>query len=294
MLLIHPLELHTQSLPRQLGRLLNPQDFKRLAAFIHSYSGIVVSLSKQTMLEGRLNRRVRALGFDNLDDYCDYLFEEDGLEEEAVHLIDAVTTNKTDFFREPEHFEYLMSQALPQLLMAGRGHYGQPLKMWSAACSTGAEPYTLAMLMNEARKQKNDLCTFILGTDICTHVLETAVNGIYANTMLAGIPAQFRNYVRLSRNKDADEFRVDLSLRAQVHYARLNLMDIFYPMDRNMDIIFCRNVLIYFDKPTQKAVVERLVRHLRPGGYLFLGHSDNLGSHQTDLQAVAPTIFRKA
>jgi chemotaxis protein methyltransferase CheR len=284
---------YPSTLPR-LGRALSPQDFSRLAHFIQCYSGIVVGASKQTMLEGRLNRRIRVLGIDTLSEYCEYLFDEDGLEEEAVHLIDAVTTNKTDFFREPEHFEYLMSQAMPQLLMAGRGHYGQPLKIWSAACSTGAEPYTLAMLMNEARKQKADLCTFILGTDICTHVLDTAVQAIYPNAMLAGIPAQFRSYVRHSRNRHADEFRLDLSLRAQVHYARLNLMDVFYPMDRNMDVIFCRNVLIYFDKPTQKAVVERLVRHLRPGGYLFLGHSDNLGHHQTDLQPVAPTIFRKA
>lgn len=279
--------------PPGLGQI-GARDFERLATFIQNYSGIKMPASKRTMLEGRLRRRLRLLDLPTFDAYCRYLFDDEGLDDEAAHLIDVVTTNKTDFFREPEHFDILMSHLLPALLEAGRGRPGTPIKIWSAASSTGAEAYTLAMLMAEARRRIPDLTTFILGTDICHEVLKSAVDGIYPEAMLEPIPDELRRlYIRRGRGRARGQFRLVPELRAQVHFGRLNLMDQSYPVDRDMDLIFCRNVLIYFDKPTQQRVLERLTGHLRPGGYLVLGHSESFSGRTLPLKQVIATIFRK-
>lgn len=276
-----------------LGQL-SQRDFDRLAAFIQDYSGIKMPMSKKTMLEGRLRRRLRSHGLATFDAYCRFLFDDGGLEDEAPHLIDVVTTNKTDFFREPEHFDFLMSHLLPAMLGDGRGRASTPIKIWSAASSTGAEAYTLAMLMAEARRRVPDLTTYILGTDICHDVLSTAVDGIYPEAMLDPIPEELRRlYTRRGRGRARGQFRMAPELRAQVHFGRLNLMDSSFPVDRDMDLIFCRNILIYFDKPTQQRVLERLTEHLRPGGHLVLGHSESFSGRSLPLKQVVATVFRK-
>ena len=152
---------------------LNDKNFRRLAEFIHGYSGIKMPANKRTMLEGRLRRRMRATRIGNVNDYCRYLFEDDGMAAEVIHLIDAVTTNKTEFFREPAHFEFLKTRGLPALARTGR-----PIKAWSAACSTGAEPYTLAMILEEHRRASRRQDYSILCTDLCTQVLGQAIGGI--------------------------------------------------------------------------------------------------------------------
>ena len=245
------------------------------------------------MLEGRLQKRVRALNQSSLNEYADSLFSGGRLETELVHLIDCVTTNKTDFFREPSHFDFIRNVALQELL-ARRSRTSRTLKIWSAACSTGMEAYTTAMVLDDVHRQKSGFDFRILGTDISTAVLRLAKTAVYTRDVLAPVPDNFvKRYFLSSRDKSRDEVRVVPELRRTTHFMRMNLMDASYPVDRDVDIIFCRNVLIYFDKPTQRKVVEQLCNHLRPGGYLLVGHSESMiHSSVPGLKQVQPTIFQ--
>lgn len=273
---------------------LSSRDFERLAAFIQSYSGIKMPFAKLTMLEGRLRRRLRNLDFSTLTEYCHYLFEEGGLEAETVHLIDAVSTNKTDFFREPDHFVFLAERAIPALLARRDVTRQSPLRLWSAACSTGAEPYTLAMVAAEMGAA-NGFATRILATDICTEVLETALSGIYPEPMVEPVPAALRRrYVMRGRGRERDKVRMVPELRSMVAFGRLNLMEAPYPTETGFHAIFCRNVLIYFDKATQKRVLTELCAHLAPGGYLFVGHSETVAGLGLPLVPAGTTIFQLA
>ena len=269
---------------------LSAKNFRRLAELIQGYSGIKMPETKRTMLEGRLRRRMRHLGIASLDAYCRHIFEEGGLEAEMVQLIDAVTTNKTEFFREPAHFDFLARRGLPALAEA-RG----AVKAWSAACSTGAEPYTLAMVIEEhGRAAGRRLDYSILCTDLCTQVLGEAHAGVYPHAMIAPVPQALRErYLMRAREASRDEVRVIPQLRARLAFGRLNLMDEAYPVDTDMDMVFCRNILIYFDKPTQAAVLRRLCGHLRPGGYLFLGHSESVVGMDLPLRQIANTVFER-
>lgn len=270
---------------------IGARNFDRLARFIYDYSGIKMPPTKQTMLEGRLRRRLRVTGISSFDDYCDYLFNEDGLAAETVFLIDAVTTNKTDFFREPNHFKYMAENALPDL---EKDHGGRRLRIWSAACSTGAEPYTLAMVM-ESHAEKGSRANYsILATDLSTEVLETARKGIYPEDMVAPVPPDLRQrYVMQPVDPRRREIRVSPQLRSKVGFARLNLMDKSYNIGDPMHIVFCRNVLIYFDKATQQHVLSRLCDCLVPGGYLFIGHSETVSGLNLPIRQVANTVFKK-
>jgi chemotaxis protein methyltransferase CheR len=245
------------------------------------------------MLEGRLLKRVRALSYSDVNEYVEHLFDAAHFETELIHLIDCVTTNKTDFFREPSHFSYMKGVAVPDILRRkGRGN--RPLKVWSAACSTGMEAYTIAMVLDDMIFAGASFQFSVLGTDISTSVLHLAETGIYTPEMIAPVPAEFaRRYFLSSRDPGRDEVRVVPRLRRCANFMRMNLMDEVYPIDRDVDIIFCRNVLIYFDKPTQRKVVEQLCSHLRPGGYFIVGHSESMIHNElTELQQLKPTIFR--
>ncbi|MDB5460266.1 MAG: methyltransferase, CheR-type [Caulobacteraceae bacterium] len=276
---------------RQTADQLSSKNFKRLAELIHGYSGIKMPDNKRTMLEGRLRRRMRATGLADLNSYCRHLFDEDGLQAEIVHLIDAVTTNKTEFFREPAHFQFLQAVALPALAKAGR----RSIKAWSAACSTGAEPFTLAMLLEEHRGAHRRQDYSILCTDLCTQVLGQAVTGIFSEAMIDPVDMQLRRrYVMRAKDPSRGVVRIVPELRSKLTFARLNLMDESYPVDRDMDLIFCRNILIYFDKATQTKVLTRLCEHLRPGGYLFLGHSESIAGIDLPVTQIANTVFQRA
>lgn len=272
---------------------LSDKHFAAVAKVVESHVGIKLPLTKRTMVEGRLRRRVRALGLRDLTAYADLLFKNDGLDNELIHLIDCVTTNKTDFFREPSHFEFLRDVAVPQLARIQGGNRPS-LKIWSAACSTGAEAYTIAMVLQDLADAGQRLRFSILGTDISTEVLREARAAIYSRDFIAPVPAGMQQrYIMRSRNPREELIRIAPELRRTVHFERLNLMDESYPFDRDVDVIFCRNVLIYFDRETQQAVIDRLVSHLRPGGYLMLGHSESMaGSGVDGLRSVAPTIYQ--
>lgn len=269
---------------------LSHKNFARLAELIHGYSGIKMPANKRTMLEGRLRRRMRVTGVATLNGYCDYLFEGGGMETEIIHLIDAVTTNKTEFFREPAHFRFLQDRALPELARSGR----RTIKVWSAACSIGAEPYTLAMVLEDHVRESRRQDYSILCTDLCTQVLGQALEGVYPEAMIEPVPAeQRRRYLMRARAPHRSEVRIVPHLRAKLSFARLNLMDEAYPVDDDMDLIFCRNILIYFDKDTQSKVLRRLCAHLRPGGYLFLGHSESIVGLDLPVTQIANTVFQK-
>lgn len=272
------------------GERLSPANFKRLAQFVQAYSGIKMPATKKTMLEGRIRKRTRACGRRDLNDYCRWLFEDGGVETELVHLIDAVTTNKTEFFREPAHFDYLVRAILPRFAQEGR----RTIRAWSAAASMGAEAYTLAMVLEDFCAERSGMDYSILGTDLCTQVLAQAVRGVYPASMVESVPASMRQrYVMTSRNHARREVRIAPQLRAKAAFGRLNLMDEAYPVPGDMDLILCRNILIYFDKPTQAGVLRRLCSHLRPGGYLFLGHSESLMGVELPVRAVASTVFQR-
>jgi chemotaxis protein methyltransferase CheR len=274
---------------------LSRRDFQRLAEFIQGYSGIRMPPNKVTLVEGRLRRRVRALGMPNLTRYCRHLFDEGGLQAEAVALIDAMTTNKTDFFRESEHFRVLTEAALPRLLSDRRAGSETGVKFWSAACSTGAEAYTLAMVFADFAQQRPGLRLAILGTDISTEVLQVAASAIYPEAAVAPVPMELRRrYLLRSRDAARGQVRIVPALRRMAQFARLNLMQDEYPVDTDYDVIFCRNILIYFEPDVQHAVLLRLCRHLRRGGFLFLGHTESLAGFQLPLQSFANTVYRRA
>jgi chemotaxis protein methyltransferase CheR len=198
--------------------------------------------------------------------------------------------NKTDFFREPAHFEFIWNTALPGFVHAGR----RQVKVWSAAASIGAEAYTAAMVLQEFRRQKQGPDYSILATDISTDVLTVAVAGRFAQAMMDPVPADlYARYVLQARDPAKGEVRIAPQLRAKISWARLNLMDQSYPVGRDMDVILCRNILIYFDKPTQDAVLARLSSHLAPGGYLILGHSEAGAATQLQLTQIVNTIYQK-
>jgi len=267
--------------------------FKAIVDLIEEYVGIRLPPVKQTMVEGRLRKRMRALGLATVNDYASHVFDRGHLEEEFVHLVDCLTTNKTDFFREPSHFEFLRDVAVPSLLKLHPPRTAR-LKIWSSACSNGAEAYTIAMVLQDMANARRDLRFSILGTDISTDILREATAAIYPTPFLAPVPVpMLQRYVMEAKDPKCGLARIAPELRARTRFESLNLMDPRYPVDQDIDVIFCRNVLIYFDKPTQKAVVERLASHLRPGGYLILGHSESMaGSGASGLRQVVPTIFQ--
>lgn len=280
----------SQAVLRTSADRLSERNFKRLSAYIYDYSGIKMPPSKLTMLEGRLRRRLRITGYPTFDSYCGFLFDNGGLQQESVYLIDVVTTNKTDFFREPNHFDFLRDQALPTLTSAGV----RSVNAWSAACSIGAEPYTMAMVLENYRADTSGFDYTILASDLSTDVLQKARRGVYSADMLRPVPTEMkRRYVMQSKDPQREEMRISPDLRRKVGFARINLMDDQYPIREKLHLIFCRNVLIYFDKPTQMHVLTRLSNALVPGGYLFIGHSGSIGAMSLPVRQVANTVFTK-
>lgn len=274
---------------------LSVADFQRIAALIGEQVGIRLPPAKRLMVEGRLRKRIRALHLASLRAYGDYLFRQDGLGSELPYLINAVTTNKTDFFREPEHFELMEKMLVPDLLAQRLAERNPLLKVWSAASSTGAEAYTIAMVLADMAAQRRDFRYSILGTDVSTDVLAQGRRAIYPAEMIAPVPPGMESrYLMFARRPGPrPEVRIVPELRRNVQFHRLNLMASSFPIDRDVDIIFLRNVLIYFEKADQAAVISRLIDHLRPGGYLLLGHSESMVGTSITMRQVAPAVFQK-
>jgi chemotaxis protein methyltransferase CheR len=271
---------------------LSSRDYARLCDLIYREAGIALGAEKQTMLEVRVKRRLKDLNLSSYGEYCDYLFASRGQNDEIVHLIDVVTTNKTDFFREPGHFNYLVDTVLPQVSNGNGG--ARPFLVWSAGCSTGEEPYTLAMVLSEYALAHPGFRFRILATDISTQVLAKAELGIYTNEVVAPVQAGLRmKYFLRSRDRASNRVRVSPELRQLVEFRRLNFMDADYGISEKADAIFCRNVIIYFDRPTQQRILGKLCQHLVPGGYLFVGHAETLHDMDLPVAPMAPALYRR-
>lgn len=268
-------------------------DFRRLSKFIHPHCGIKMPAGKRTMLEGRLRKRLHALGMDCFGKYCDYLLSPGGMTTERIHMIDAVTTNKTDFFREPAHFDFLTHVVLPELVARGFGN-GRKLNAWSAGCSSGEEAYTLAMVLNEFAEHTFNMNFSILATDISTKVLDKARRAVYEHDRISPVPMLMRRkYILRNKNKEYNLVRIVPELRSRIRFQRLNFMEDEFGIPEKMAFIFCRNVLIYFDKRAQEHVLSRFCRHLVSGGYLFTGHSETLQGMDLPLINVSTTVYRR-
>jgi chemotaxis protein methyltransferase CheR len=271
---------------------LSKSDFERLRDLIYSESGINLSADKKTMMEIRIKRRLQNLNIATFGEYCDSVFTQEGKENELVHLIDVITTNKTDFFREAGHFDFLVSNALPDL--AARKGANRKSLVWSAGCSTGEEPYTLAMVLSEYSEACPGFGFRVLATDISTAVLTKAAMGIFKSELLVPVRQDLRKkYFMRSRDPESDLLRVVPELRALIEFRRVNFMDSDFGLAEMAEIIFCRNVIIYFDRPTQVRLLEKLTRQLAPGGYFFAGHSESLQGMDLPLVPVAPAVYRK-
>lgn len=278
----------------RLPATLSDREFHRFSSFIYDHAGIKMPPAKRTMLEARLQKRLKANSINTFEEYSDYVFSPEGRATELIHLIDVVTTNKTDFFREPMHFDYMVKTALPAILQTRGDVLRDPVRIWSAGCSTGEEPYTLAMVLSEFAVGRPDFRVAITASDICTQVLHTAKAAIYPEERTDPIPLNLKKkYLLRSREKSKSLVRISPKLRSLVSFRRINFMDDDLGIAEKMDIIFCRNVVIYFDKPTQQTLMRKFYRQLRPGGYLFIGHSETLSGLDVDFKAVASTVYRK-
>ena len=270
---------------------LSDKDFSKLAAVITRETGIKMPIAKKVMLQSRLKKRLTALGITSFSEYTEHVLSTDGLSAELIHMLDAVSTNKTDFFREPIHFEVMRDLVLPEF---ARLHDGQPFKAWSAGCSSGEEPYNIAMVIDDFLRGGYTFDYQVRGSDISTAVLRTAINGIYTEPRIAPVPKYIlHKYFMRSKDKTKKLFKVVPEIRKKVQFSRINFMDDTYKVPERFDVVFCRNVLIYFDRPTQEAVVSKLLNHLKPGGYFFIGHSESLIDMNLPLKGVRPTVFQK-
>lgn len=267
---------------------IEEREFREFADYVKTHYGIHFKDEKKTLVAGRLNTVLAGLNINSLSDYMRYV-SEDKTGQAASTMLDKITTNYTYFMREAEHFYYFRDIVLPYLYNTVSD---KDLRIWCAACSTGEEPYTLAMLTDEFfGLEKGAWDTKILASDISSNVLNTARAGIYAKEKLADLPEAWRR----KHFRDVDEECSGLTdkLRDEVIFTRINLMDPVLPFKRRMHVIFCRNVMIYFDKETRDKLVERLYAQTEYGGFLFIGHSESLNRETTRYRYIRPAVYRK-
>lgn len=271
---------------------LSDAAYRTLADMVYLHSRIRLGPDKQGMLANRLRRRLRALGFATYDDYCRLLQSAEG-PDEIEHLVDLITTNHTKFLREPEHFRYLSEHILPALTPPLTA-LGAPLRVWSAAASSGEEPYTLAIVLSEYLRSHPGFAWQVEASDISRRMIEHARQGIYRLDSPQGLPPELlRRYFQKGVGSRAGTCRVKAELRDRVQFQRINLFQAAYPVPQGQHVIFCRNVMIYFDPPSRATLVHKLTRHLAPGGFLVIGHSESLLGIRHELETVRQSIFRK-
>ena len=267
---------------------ISDQEFKRIADFIHSHYGIHLKDEKRALVAGRLYPVLTKLGMTSFTEYFNYLVG-DRTGEAVATLVDKMTTNHTFFMRETAHFDYFRDYVLPFLEHVCKD---RDLRIWSAACSSGEEPYTLAMIMDEYFGNERALWdTRVLATDISNAVLDAAKEGIYGSDKIAPLPDSWKT--RYFNRYDSNQFVLVDRIRNQVIYRKYNLMDKGCPFKRKFHVIFCRNVMIYFDNATKEELVDRLYEMMEYGGYLFIGQSESLNRDSTRFKYVMPAVYRK-
>jgi chemotaxis protein methyltransferase CheR len=266
---------------------LHPADFLKISQILYTIAGIRLTAGKEELVRSRLIKRLRALNLNDFHEYLNFVKQERTSQE--LHLmIDLLTTNKTSFFRENQHFEYMRNHILPNLKKAGEG-----MRIWSAGCSSGEEPYSIAMLMLEEWPQQHCHNVRILATDISDRILTKARAGEYEKENLQDVPARYiSKYFKMISTASSKTYAVHDGVKKMIRFGRLNLMR-EWPMKGIFDVIFCRNVMIYFDSETQLRLVQRFRDFLAPGGHLLIGHSESLVKNSGGLKYVQPATYRK-
>lgn len=270
---------------------LSDKEFNLLAKFVYGHFGIVISEHKRSLLIGRLQKLVKSRGFSTFMDY--YHFLEKTSDKDALsELANRISTNHTFFFREPEHFELFKSMVIPDIKKHALAKGKKDLRIWCAASSSGEEPYTIIMtLMESFGMEYKDWDIGLLATDISEKMLTAAVNGIYADERINETPSVMKNkYFTKTPN---GLWAVKEHVKKEVLFRRFNLMNKTFPFKKPLDVIFCRNVMIYFDTPTREQLIEKMRQSLRPGGYLFIGHSETMGRDREGFEFVKPAMYRR-
>lgn len=270
-----------------MAATITDAEYTQFQSLIYGQAGIALSEQKKTLIVSRLGRRLRELNLPSFQSYYDHIMNDAG-GGELTTLLDLISTNKTDFFREPGHFQFLKERILPMCSTERR------IRIWSAASSSGEEPYSIAMTVYDAVPHPTQWDFKILASDISTRVLAKAATGIYDVEKVASIPQDvLRRHFLRGTHDQRNLVKVKPHLAKLVTFRRINLMDAAFPIKSPLDVIFCRNVMIYFDRETQSKLMQKFFHYLKPGGYLFIGHSESLQWVEHPFAYVAPTIYRK-
>jgi chemotaxis protein methyltransferase CheR len=275
-------------LQREPEIALSDHEMDRIVRLVYERSGITLHDGKRALVVARLHKLLKSGGFRSFADYVRHV-ETDRSGQQLSVLIDAISTNHTSFFREDEHFHYLATRVVAPLAAADR-----PVRVWCAACSTGQEPVSLAVTLMDALPAAQHSRVRLLASDISTRALKTAHAGVYPLRVIDGLPQPvLKNYFERGLGADEGKVRVRAHLRRAIEYRRLNLIEID-SLNETFDVVFCRNVMIYFDKAVQQRVVSMIERHLAPGGHLFIAHSESLNGLTHELKWMAPAVYRRA
>jgi len=266
---------------------VSDREFQQFRELLHEESGIALSNEKKTLLISRLSKRLRKLELSSFQEYYDFVQADQG-SEEFIRMLDLLSTNKTDFFREPGHFSFLKERVLPERQSE------KSVSIWSAASSSGEEPYSIAMTLYDGVRSPSKWRFRILASDLSTRMLAQSSGGIYKMERVRGLSsALLKRHFLKGKGISAGKVKVKRHLSEMISHRRINLMDAHFPIKTPLDVILCRNVMIYFEHPTVEALIAKFYRYLKPGGYLFIGHSESLHWMNHPFEVVAPTIYRK-
>ena len=272
--------------------MLTDSEFQKFSSCVYDKCGINLHEGKKELVKARLGRILRQRDFRSFRKYYDYVVN-DKSGHELILLLDSISTNLTYFFREPQHFDFLRSKALPEIIKMKMSSRNNCLRFWSAGCSSGEEAYSIAIAVSEIFNNREDWQTKILATDLSTKVLATAHNGVYEEKKIESIPYELRRrYFQKGDNRWKGYFRVKQEVRKKISFERLNFMEEFY-FNVPFDVIFCRNVMIYFDNPTKEALIGKFFQNLSNGGYLFAGHAESLTGLKHPFKYIQPSVYQK-
>jgi chemotaxis protein methyltransferase CheR len=271
-----------------MDMILTTNEFQQIQSLLYQKAGITLSEQKQTLIVSRLSKRIRQLGLTSFQAYYDLVVN--GVDSgELTQMLDLLSTNKTDFFREPVHFDFLKTEIVPTLSQS------KHIRIWSSASSSGEEPYSIAMTLLDAVADPRQWNCKILASDLSTRVLAKAARGVYEDERIVNLsPEMVKRHFLRGTGEQKGYVKVKPQVSEMVMYRRMNLMDESFPIRSPLDVLFCRNVMIYFDRPTQAKLMAKFHRYLKPGGYLFIGHSESLQWIDHPFAYVAPTIYQKS
>ncbi|WP_053228134.1 CheR family methyltransferase [Spirochaeta cellobiosiphila] len=270
---------------------ITDDEFKKISQLVYSQFGINLTDKKKALVRGRLNKVIKEKGFDSFSVYYKHILE-DNTGKELTQLVDKISTNHTYFFRENDHFDFFTKNEMPTINNYLKDNHINEYRLWCAGCASGEEAYTIAMLIDDyCNKNKVSWRPRILATDISITALEKAANGLYPTERMEGIPIEFKN--KYFKKVENENWQVSDKLRNMILFKKLNFMRSDFPFKNKFHTIFCRNVMIYFDKPTKEDLIRKFGQYLRPGGRFFIGHSETLGRDNNEFSYVRPALYQK-